>query len=252
VPTALVTGGARRVGRAICLALADAGYDIVVHHRSAGTEAVNAVLGEISCRGRGAASLYADLHGRHGRFDLTAAASGLPDPLTLLVNSASVFEDDRLGSLDPARWSLHFEVNVQAPVMLAQAFAAALPASVADGEACVINVTDQRVLKPNPQFFSYALSKATLAHATPMMAQALAPRIRVNAVAPGPTLASIHQDAEEFAREAAATPLGYGSPPEEIAAAVVYLAGARAVTGQTLAVDGGQHLAWRTPDIVAE
>ena len=132
--------------------------------------------------------------------------------------------------------------------MLAEAFAAA----VADGEGCIINILDQRVLKPNPQFFSYALSKAALWNATRMMAQALAPRIRVNAVAPGPTLASIHQDAEEFAREAAATPLGHGSPPQEIAAAVVYLAGARAVTGQTLAVDGGQHLAWRTPDIVSD
>ena len=154
-----------------------------------------------------------------------------------LVNSASLFQDDRFGALGWESWEAHFATNLRGPLVLAEAFAAALPASVPDAEASIVNLLDQRVLKPNPQFFSYALSKAALWNATRMMAQALAPRIRVNGVGPGP------------AREAAATPLGHGSPPAEVAAAVVYLASAHAVTGQMIAVDGGQHLAWRTADI---
>ena len=251
MPAALVTGGAQRVGRAITLALAEAGYDVVVHWRSSRADAEDTAR-EVESRGRRAVLHYADLHGPALRFSLAALSDHGVGPLTLLVNSASVFEDDRFGALEGKAWDLHFAVNLQAPVMLAQAFADALPATVPDGQAAVVNILDQRVLKPNPQFFSYALSKAALWNATRMMAQALAPRVRVNAVGPGPTLASIHQDAEVFAREAAAVPLGHGSPPSEIAAAVVYLASARAVTGQMIAVDGGQHLAWRTPDIVSE
>ncbi len=252
MPAALVTGGASRVGRAICLALADAGYDVAVHHRSSLAEA-DQTAAEVDRRGRRVAVIASELEHDSQLEGLPRLASqALDTALTLLVNNASVFNDDRFGTLHPARWDTHFAVNVRAPILLAQAFAAALPASVRDGEAVVVNIVDQRVLKPNPQFFSYALSKAALWNATRMMAQALAPRIRVNAVGPGPTLASIHQDLGEFAREAAATPLGAGSPPEEVAAAVVYLARARAVTGQLLAVDGGQHLAWRTPDIVSE
>jgi NAD(P)-dependent dehydrogenase (short-subunit alcohol dehydrogenase family) len=248
MPAALVTGAGQRLGREIALALADAGYDLVVHYRGSEAEA-QATAEAVQARGRRADLLRADLQDFQDGRPLPAFDVG---PLTLLVNCASLFSDDRFGALEPETWSRHFATNLQAPVMLAQAFAAALPASVADGEAAVVNIVDQRVLKPNPQFFSYALSKAALWNATRMMAQALAPRIRVNAVGPGPTLASIHQSQDEFAREAAATPLGHGSPPAEVAAAVVYLARAKAVTGQLLAVDGGQHLAWRTPDIVAE
>jgi NAD(P)-dependent dehydrogenase (short-subunit alcohol dehydrogenase family) len=138
--------------------------------------------------------------------------------------------------------------NLRAPIVLAEAFAA-VASEPEEGEACVVNILDQRVLKPNPQFFSYTLSKCALWTATRMLAQALAPRVRVNGVGPGPTLASIHQDGGAFAAESAAVPLGQGSTPEQVAAAVVYLAAARAVTGQMIAVDGGQHLAWRTPDI---
>ena len=250
-PAALVTGGAHRVGRAISLALAEAGYDIALHHRGSGA-AAQAAAAEIAALGRRAVPLAAELTDESAVRALPGRAAAELGPLTLLVNCASLFHDDRFGGLERAVWDAHMAVNLRAPLVLAEAFAAALPDAVADGEGCIINILDQRVLKPNPQFFSYALSKAALWNATRMMAQALAPRIRVNAVAPGPTLASIHQDAEEFAREAAATPLGHGSPPQEIAAAVVYLAGARAITGQTLAVDGGQHIAWRTPDIVSD
>ena len=144
-------------------------------------------------------------------------------------------------------WDSHMETNLRSPLALSQAFALQAP----DG-ACIVNLLDQRVWKPNPQFFSYALSKAALWAATRTLAQALAPRIRVNAVGPGPTLPSIHQAPEDFAAEAANTPLGRRATPEEIARAVLYLVDAPSVTGQMIAVDGGQHLAWRTPDIAPE
>jgi NAD(P)-dependent dehydrogenase (short-subunit alcohol dehydrogenase family) len=137
--------------------------------------------------------------------------------------------------------------NLAAPVFLAQAFAA----QALDGtDNLIINLTDQRVWKPNPQFFSYTLSKAALWAATRTLAQALAPRVRVNAIGPGPTLQSTYQDEEAFAREAAATPLARRPSPEDICAAAIYLIDARTVTGQMIAVDGGQHLAWKTPDIL--
>ena len=248
---ALVTGGAQRVGRAICLALADAGYDVAIHHRASPDEADH-LAADIRARGRRAAGVAAELTDEAAVRALPAAAAKALGAVTLLVNSASQFQDDRFGALTRETWDEHMQTNLRAPLVLSEAFADALPAATPHGDASIVNIIDQRVLKPNPQFFSYALSKAALWNATRMMAQALAPRIRVNGVAPGPALASVHQHAGAFAREAAATPLGRGSPPPEIAAAVVYLAGARAVTGQLLAVDGGQHLAWRTPDIVGD
>jgi NAD(P)-dependent dehydrogenase (short-subunit alcohol dehydrogenase family) len=172
-----------------------------------------------------------------------AAAFG---PVTLLVNNASTFEDDRIGKLTQAGWDAHLDVNLRAPVMLAQAMADQLP----DAQGgLVVNLIDQRVWRPNPQFFSYSVSKAGLWWATQTLAQALAPRVRVNAIGPGPTLASTHQAAGEFEDEAAATPLGRPVAASEIAAALRYLIDAPSVTGQMIAVDAGQHLAWRTPDI---
>ena len=248
-PVALVTGGARRVGRTICLALAKAGYDVAVHHRGAPDAALETVAG-IQALGRQAAPVAADLTIEAETRDLLAQAAGKLAPPTLLVNCASLFEDDRVGALSRDSWDAHMQTNLRAPLVLAEAFAAQVPADAEDGEAAIVNILDQRVLKPNPQFFSYTLSKCALWTATRMLAQALAPRVRVNGVGPGPTLPSIHQDAAVFAREAASIPLARASKPEEIAQAVVYLARARAVTGQMLAVDGGQHLAWRTPDII--
>ncbi len=251
MPAALVTGGSQRVGRAICLALADAGYDVAVHYRSAPDEA-QATLEDLRAKGRRAVALAADLTDETAVAALPAQAADPLGPVTLLVNNASLFHDDRFGKLERDLWEAHLATNLRAPIVLAEAFAATLPSSAEDGEACVVNILDQRVLKPNPQFFSYALSKSALWTATRMMAQALAPRIRVNGVGPGPTLASIHQDAEAFAAEAAATPLQRSATPPEVAAAVLYLARARAVTGQMIAVDSGQHLAWRTPDIAGD
>lgn len=246
---ALVTGASRRIGRALALALARAGYDVAAHHRAPSEEA-SSLGAEIQAMGRRTAALSADLALEPQTSALVAQATSALGPVILLVNNASLFEDDRIGGLDVAGWDAHMDANLRAPLMLSQALAAQLPPDLADGEAMILNIVDQRVLKPNPQFFSYTLSKSALWTATRMMAQALAPRIRVNAIGPGPTLASIHQDAESFAREAAATPLRRGASLDDICDAALFLVGARAVTGQMIAVDGGQHLAWRTPDIV--
>jgi len=246
---ALVTGAGRRVGRALALALAGAGIDIAVHYRGSADEA-DEVVTQIKALGRSAVAVAADLTQTQETVSLVARATAAIGPLSLLVNNASLFEADRFGALDLALWDSHFETNLRAPILLAEAFAAQVPAALGDGEAMILNILDQRVLHPNPQFFSYTLSKSALFTATRTMAQALAPRIRVNAIGPGPTLASIHQDEAIFAAEAQAVPLARPVAPQDICAAALYLLGARAVTGQMLAVDAGQNLAWRTPDIL--
>ncbi len=243
---ALVTGGARRIGRQIALTLAGAGFDVAVHHRASPDEAAE-VAAAIEASGRRAAIVQADLADETAVRALTAQAAAALGPLTVLGNNASVFLDDRVGALGRETWDAHLEVNLRAPLVLAEAFAAQAP----DG-SCIVNLLDQRVLRPNPQFFSYAVSKAGLWFATRTLAQALAPRIRVNGVGPGPTLPSIHQSPAQFEAEATHTPLGRRATPRDIAAAVLYLIDAPGVTGQMIAVDGGQHLAWRTPDIVEQ
>jgi NAD(P)-dependent dehydrogenase (short-subunit alcohol dehydrogenase family) len=200
--------------------------------------------------GRKAEAIAADLTRTEDVGRLVSRATAAIGPLRLLVNNASLFEADRFGALNRSLWDRHFETNLRAPVLLAEAFAAQIPDAFDDGAAMILNILDQRVLHPNPQFFSYTLSKSALFTATRTLAQALAPRIRVNAVGPGPTLASIHQDEATFAAEAQATPLARPVAPQEICDAALYLLDARSVTGQMLAVDAGQHLAWRTPDIL--
>lgn len=238
---ALVTGAARRIGQTLAIECAQAGYDVVVHHRGAVEDAAETVA-RIEALGRRAVAAHADLTHDVERDALLKAADG---PLTLLVNCASLFQDDRIETLTAESFDAHMGANLRAPVLLAQAFAAQSPEG---GQ--IVNIVDQRVWRPNPQFFSYSLSKAGLWWATQTLAQALAPRIRVNAIGPGPTLASIHQNNGEFDQEAANVPLGKPASPDEIAAALRYLIDARSVTGQMIAVDGGQHLAWRTPDII--
>ncbi len=240
-PWALVTGSGRRIGRALALACARAGYDVVVHAR--GPEAPDETLADIRALGRKAVVAFADLT-KPSELEILAAAA--PGPLTLLVNCASLFEDDRIETLETVRWDATLATNLRAPMLLAKAFAAALPR---DREGLIVNVIDQRVWRLNPQFFSYTVSKAGLWAATQTLAQALAPRIRVNAIGPGPTLASVHQSPEAFVAEAAAVPLGHAVGLDEIAGALTYLIAARSVTGQMIAVDAGQHLAWRTPDV---
>jgi NAD(P)-dependent dehydrogenase (short-subunit alcohol dehydrogenase family) len=241
---ALITGGAQRIGAAIARLLARNGYAVAVHARRSRREA-EGLCTEITRTGGKAVAIYADLadHGDVERIVPEAVAQ--IGPLTLLVNNAGEFEPDEISDLDRARFDRHFAVNLRAPLFLAQAFAVQAPGGI---DCVIVNLTDQRVFKLTPKFLSYTLTKSALTAATTTLAQALAPRIRVNAVAPGPTLASPRQDPSDFTRQASALPLQRGPSPEDIAEAVLYLARAKAVTGQTIAVDGGQHLAWRTID----
>lgn len=245
---ALVTGGAKRIGRALCLAVAKIGYDVAIHHRGSGPE-TQSLITEIEALGRRAEAFPADLSREDDIQALIPTVAQRMGPVTLLINNASLFHDDRVGSLSRASWDAHMQTNLRAPLVLAEGLAAQLPPGQ-DGQ--IINLLDQRVLKPNPQFFTYSLTKAALWHATKTLAQALAPRIRVNGVGPGPTLASIHQDDATFSAEAANTLLQKPADPGQIAAAVLYLIDAASVTGQMIAVDGGQHLAWRTADIIGD
>jgi NAD(P)-dependent dehydrogenase (short-subunit alcohol dehydrogenase family) len=242
--TALVTGAARRIGAVLALELARAGFDVAVHFSRSAEEA-QAVAESVRALGRRAAILDADLADEAQAARLVERAAEALGPLELLVNNASLFLEDAWDSEDRAVWDAHMDVNLRAPLVLSRAFAEAT-----EGPASIVNVIDQRVLKPTPQFFSYSISKAALWFATRTLAQALAPRIRVNAVGPGPTLASIHQAPEEFEAEAAGVLLQRRATPEEIARAVLYLVDATSVTGQMIAVDAGQHLGWRTPDVL--
>jgi NAD(P)-dependent dehydrogenase (short-subunit alcohol dehydrogenase family) len=241
---ALVTGGAQRIGRAIALALAQRRYAVAVQARHS-RAAADALVAEIAAAGGRAAVVEADLADHDAVLRLVPAAAAALGPLTLLVNNAAEFEPDEIGRLDRARFDRQLAVNLRAPIFLADAFAAQVPAGA---DAAIVNLLDQRVLKPTPRFLSYGLAKSALYAATTTLAQALAPRIRVNAVAPGPTLPSPRQDEQAFARQVHALPLAHSPTPQDIAEAVLYLAGAASVTGVTIAVDGGQHLAWRSAD----
>ena len=242
---ALVTGGAKRVGLAITRALVEAGYAVAVHANTSRAEA-EAVCADIRGKGGRAAAVQADLGDHAQVLTLVPAAVAAVGPLTLLVNNASMFQPDDIVTLSRDLFDRHMAVHVRAPLFLAQAFAAQAPDNA---NASIVNMLDQRGMKPTPLFFSYALSKNGLYAATTMLAQALAPKVRVNGIAPGPTLPSSRQSETEFARQTAKLLLGHGTNPEEIAQAVLFLAGAVSITGQTIAVDGGQRLAWQTPDI---
>ncbi len=241
---ALVTGAARRIGRAIALALARDGWDVAVHYGTSRAEAL-ATVREIEQLGRRAAAIQRDLAHEDGSLlDACAAALGAVGGV---INSASIFEYDDAASFHAEFLDRMMRVNCAAPVLLARA----LHARTEDGEqGVVINVLDQKLWNPNPDFLSYTLSKAALKEATTLLAQALAPKVRVVGVAPGITLASGAQSAAGFAAAHATAPLGHGSTPEDVARAVVYLAGADAVTGTTLLVDGGQHLAASPRDVM--
>jgi NAD(P)-dependent dehydrogenase (short-subunit alcohol dehydrogenase family) len=238
---ALVTGAAKRIGREIALGLARQGYDVALHCNRSRAEA-DELAAEIAGLGRRACVIVGDLAAGDGVGEIVKEARDELGPLSLLVNSASMFEADAIGSLEAKSWNRQFAVNAQAPVFLAQAFAAQVADEARDPS--VVNIVDQRVLHPRPDYVSYYLSKSVLHVATQTLAQALAPRIRVNAVGPGPTLKNATQTPEEFAAEAAGTPLGHGSDVADIVEGVLYLAHARSVSGQMIAVDGGQHLAW--------
>jgi NAD(P)-dependent dehydrogenase (short-subunit alcohol dehydrogenase family) len=234
---ALVTGAAQRIGRVIALALARQGWDIALHYRHSAQEAQQTVH-EIEALGRRALAIQADLADLNSVPRLLQQATAL-GPVSCLVNNASLFEHDTAETFSGAMLDAHMHINLAAPVLLTRALHAATP----DGaQAVVINLLDQKLFNLNPDFLSYTLSKAALHTATTVLAQALAPKLRVVGIAPGLTMQSGDQSAAGFANAHGVTPLGKSSTPEDIAAAVCYLATASAVTGATLVVDGGQHL----------
>ncbi len=246
---ALVTGAGARVGKAMALALADAGFAVAVHYRTSASQA-NDVVAAIKSKGAAAAAVQADLSKEDETAALTAKATDALGPLTLLVNSASVFERDDISSMSRASWDNHLNTNLRAPLKLAQDFAAQAQNGANN---LIVNIIDQRVLKLTPQFLSYTTSKAALLTLTKTLAQALGPKgIRVNGIGPGPTLRNSRQSEEDWRRQNEATVLGYGATPDDICAALLYLVGAKAVTGQMIAVDGGQHLTWQTPDVLVQ
>jgi NAD(P)-dependent dehydrogenase (short-subunit alcohol dehydrogenase family) len=245
VKTVLVTGAAKRLGRAIALDLGSAGWNVAVHYHGSAADA-EGVAAEIRAKGVKCATLAANFAREEETAKLVPAAAKALGPLTALINSASLFENDDWQSATRKSWDDHIETNLRAPLLLSQMLAKQLP----DGEpGNIINIIDQRVLKPTPQFLSYSVSKAALYWLTTTLAQGMAPRIRVNAVGPGPTLRNPRQSEEDFSRQRDATILKRGADPADICQAVRYLLEAPAVTGQMLAVDGGQHLIWQTPDV---
>lgn len=244
--TALITGAAKRIGRVLALDLAAQGWSIAVHYGSSREEA-DQLVHQIGADGGTAASFQADLSSADETLSLIDKCCDRFGPPACLINNASLFRDDSIASLTLESWTAHLDTNLRAPVLLAQAFASALPQDL-DGN--IINILDQRVWKLTPHFFSYSISKAALWTATQTLAQALAPRIRVNAIGPGPVLRSLYQSEQQFADQQKRTILGRGTTPEEIAATVNFILGAPALTGQMIALDSGQHLAWQTPDVL--
>ncbi|KFI07977.1 SDR family oxidoreductase [Massilia sp. BSC265] len=242
--TALVTGGAKRLGQAIALGLAEAGWDIVVHFGTSREEAESTV-DQILERGQRAVAMQCDLSDEAAVRDLLQNANSALGKVSCVVNNASLFDYDAVANFSVECLERHMRVNLAAPILLAKA----LHDATDEGQqAVVINLLDQKLYNLNPDFLSYTLSKAALDSATVMLAQALAPKLRVLGVAPGLTMISHLQTKDEFAATHAMSPLGESSRPEDIAQAVVFAAGNRAMTGTTLLVDGGQHLVRMTRD----
>ncbi len=242
----LVTGAARRIGRQIAGDLAGQGWAIAIHYNRSADEAAE-VAEEIRAGGGTAELVFGDLSDHDAPGRVVAEASQKLGGLTCLINNASVFEPDEVGGITQDSWAQHVDTNLRAPVFLSQAFAGQLPDSATGN---IINIIDQRVWKLTPKFFSYTASKSALWTVTRTLAQALAPRIRVNAIGPGPALPNIRMDEDDFARQSRATLLRRGTSPQEISAAARFILDAPAMTGQMIVLDGGQHLMWQTPDVV--
>ncbi|MEL7152623.1 MAG: SDR family oxidoreductase [Pseudomonadota bacterium] len=252
---ALVTGASQRLGRAMALDLAGSGWDVAIHYNGS-QEAAETTAQDARALGASAAILQGDLGDQAAVEKLVPdAAKALGGPLSALINNASMFRNDEIGSITPESWDNGMDSNLRAPVMLTQVFAEQAPKAAIDanGEpiarAVVVNIIDQRILKPTPFFTSYLLAKSGLMAFTRSAAQALAPHIRVGGIGPGPTLVATNQSDEHFAQQRKACVLGRGSDPEDIVSAMRFILSNKAFTGQMLAIDGGQHLIWQTPDV---
>lgn len=253
---ALVTGAGARLGQAMALYLGARGYDVAVHYAGSAQGAADTVA-QVQALGRQAVTLQADLLDEDAaQALLPAAAAALGGPITVLVNNASIFEYDTLATASRTSWDRHIGSNLRAPFVLTQALAAQAPDASVDeaGEliasSLVINMLDQRVHKLTPEFMTYTIAKMGLWALTQTSAQALAPHVRVNGIGPGPTLQGHRQSKSHFDRQRSATVLERGANPSDITAALGYFLDAPAVTGQMIAVDGGQHLCWQTPDVL--
>lgn len=242
--TALVTGAGKRIGRQIAIDLAKAGWAVAVHYGFSREEAQQ-VVDEIVAAGGVAEAVEGDLAEAGMAETIVKQSVDLLGPLTLLVNNASLYEPDEIGAMSVESWDQHLDVNLRSPVFLAQAFAEQL----SDGATGnIVNLIDQRVWQLTPNFFSYTISKAALWTATQTLAQALAPKIRVNAIGPGPALPSSRMTQADFEKQCQLMPLEVGTSPQEISSALAFILSAPAMTGQMIALDGGQHLGWKTPD----
>lgn len=239
---ALVTGAGRRVGRALALALAEDGYDIAVHYRSA-TEEAESLAAELERLGRRSVLIQADLAQESDVAGMIERANAALGPIGVLVNNASTFEMDLIDDATRESWDLHIEPNLRAPFLLTQKFASALPEM---SFGAVVNLLDQRVWNLTPYFVSYTVSKSALWTLTRTLAMALAPRIRVNAIGPGPTLPSTRQSDSQFAQQVASVPLKCGPSLEEVGQTARFILSTPSLTGQMIALDGGQHLVWRS------
>jgi len=245
--TALVTGAGDRLGKAMAIALGKAGYTVAVHYNRSAKKAED-VAATINSSGSKAQTFQADLSDEAQTAALISTVQAELGPINVLINSASRFEADEIDTMSRKSWDTHIETNLRAPLKLTQDFAAQ---TVQSANNLVVNLIDQRVWKLTPQFLSYTLSKTGLFSLTQTLAQALGPKgIRVNAIGPGPTMRNSRQSEEDWRKQNEATVLGHGATPEDIVDALIYLLTARAVTGQMIAVDGGQHLTWQTPDVM--
>ena len=252
-----MTGAGKRLGRAVALHLADRGLDVAVHYNTSVKEA-EYVAAEIRAKGVKAATLSADITDEDQTQALVPAAmAALGGPITVLVNGASIFDYDNIHSATRESWDRHLESNLRAPFVLTQHVARHAPEPLIDlntgeptAQALIVNMIDQRVRKLTPEFMTYTIAKMGLWALTQTSAQGLAPNVRVNAIGPGPTMRGARQSEEHFTNQRKATVLQRGSDPSDITTALGYFMDAPAVTGQLLCVDGGQHLGWKTPDVL--
>ncbi|WP_413207394.1 SDR family oxidoreductase [Rhodospirillum sp. A1_3_36] len=242
-PVALVTGAAKRLGRAMALELAARGFDVAIHHNHSDQDAQHTAQ-EIREMGRRAVTLRADLSSEAEAQGLLPAAEDALGPVGVLVNNASIFELDMVETATRDTWDAHMETNLRAPFVLSQALAEGLPE---ESTGLIVNLLDQRVWNLTPYFLTYTLTKAGLWTLTQTLALALAPRIRVMGIGPGPALPAPQQTMEQFARQAASMPLGHGTTPDEVARALRFILETPSMTGQMIALDGGQHLGWAQP-----